>query len=478
MELEPEPEPGLEPEPEPEPLAESEPAATWAEIGSSSTHSGDEESAADFSLDERFELDSSCFDSGSESDEGTTAPCIPVTQEDLERIERELSLAEQAAVLAQKERTKELLQKQKQKQKQAMEALGPASTKRTPNRQDPDEQWAQRWAKAGQAGKCDICGGGIGDLSVGALTMHAKGKKHQKAKAATAATAAKAPQTIAPTTTGTSALQDDAQAVLTRLKDKFGADTKQWPIKKTKIVGAAGDQYNKTADLKSVVTQLKASGIVSGKGTKKHPFTWHIGSDQTETAVTFGIPAATATSAPTKGSGPKAGGRHRGTVRRLHREMMIGEIMWTMPGGAGVSRAFMHENACQPGTWDALQNGCAVEFKAVEQSGKPQPYRAVAIEFVSLEAASAPATGWSSSAATTSSSAAARPALKLATSERPQATLDELLDDDDDVEEDDASPPPELEGAETCFCAILYSQTQMFAKTNVGAVGNRAFPQG
>jgi hypothetical protein len=469
----------MELEPEPQPLAEPEPAATCAEIGSSSsTHSGDEDSAADFSPDERFELDSSCFDSGSESDEGTTVPYIPVTQEDLERIERELSLVEQAAVLAENERTKKLLQKQKQ----AMEALGPASTKGTPIRQDSDKQWAQRWAKAGQAGKCDICGGGISDLSVGALTTHAKGKKHQKAKTtATAAKAAKAPQTIAPTTTGTSASQDDAQAVLTRLKGKFGADSKKWPSKKTQLVGAAGDQYNKTADLKSVVTQLRASGIVSGKGTKKNPFTWHIGSVQTETAVAFGIPAATATSAPTKSSGPKAG-RHRGTVRRLNREMMIGEIMWTMPGGAGVSRAFMHENACQPGTWDALQNGCAVEFKAVEQSGKPQPYRAVAIEFVSLEAASAPTAGWSSSAATTSSSAAARPALKLATSERPQATLDELLDDDDDEEEDDASPPPEMEGVETCFCAILYFEKPNICQdrlgTNVGAVVNRTFLQG
>ena len=69
----------MELEPEPEPLAEPEPAATCAEIGSSSsTHSGDEESAADFSPDERFELDSSCFGSGSESDEGTTVSYLPV----------------------------------------------------------------------------------------------------------------------------------------------------------------------------------------------------------------------------------------------------------------------------------------------------------------------------------------------------------------------------------------------------------------
>jgi hypothetical protein len=50
--------------------------------------------------------------SGSESNEGTTILYlpVPVAQAELERIKKERRLAEQAAVLAEKERTKELLQ--------------------------------------------------------------------------------------------------------------------------------------------------------------------------------------------------------------------------------------------------------------------------------------------------------------------------------------------------------------------------------
>eukprot|EP01051_Picozoa_sp_SAG22_P002721 SAG22_NODE_124_length_18884_cov_34.149367_6_plen_1043_part_00 len=366
------------------------------------------------------------------------------------------------------------------------------------------EQWCQRWAKAGP-GKCDICGAKLTDMNVKALKIHAKGNKHQKAlvsnpqgpgavqpedSAATSPPPAPEPEPETGTADDILAFCKTNRAAWMRWLQKnelagkgpdptrhdeathraFWAEQeptwitaaapkaiqhrspehqslvlldilstkyqgKKWPTTKTELLAAAGNAYEKVADLKPVVTTLKASGCLTGKskGSKKNPFTWDLAtigtmSGRTESQLqrlTTPAVSVAAGSAATANKATKSV-REQGTVRRLNRERMIAEVVWTSPDGA--SRAFLHQNACRPGTWKMLHEGCGVRFKAVDQSGKPQPYRAVAVEFVE------------------DGTSASLPPLKLATltSERSQATLDELLDD----EQDNASPHPDVTKAE------------------------------
>ena len=229
-----------------------------------------------------------------------------------------------------------------------MEVLAPKA--------ETTSQWAQRWAKVVEAGKCDICGGTIlANTTVAALKIHANGKKHQKAKAAKAAKPAK-------------------------------------PAKAAKA----------SRNLNAVINELLKMAKANGGKLPSHAFG----------ELYSRWPSAKET--------VKEAGKVQGLCA-----LSDGQL-----------------------TFDASTGGVFI----INETFDP------ALEY--------------SSAATIASSAAARPALKLATSERPQATLDELLDDDDDdddeeEEEDDASPPPEMEGAET-FCAICTLKTQIFAKTGSG----------
>lgn len=166
-----------------------------------------------------------------------------------------------------------------------------------------------------------------------------------------------------------------------RVKDTNSSHYWAFPTTKTQLRKSLDRTKEQVLPL---INQWKKLGFLVGNGTNKKPFVWlqttihaHLGAQPLENVSASSCAARNSPAAISEAA------RHTGNIRRLNQDLKVGEISWTSSDEAS-QVAFLRANACLPGTWEMLEEGSSVEFKPEKQSGKPQPYKALAVKLAGI----------------------------------------------------------------------------------------------